>query len=174
MTLNKEKMLKQNIKINTMGSDNTFLFAMILFAVAIYFFIIMQWDWTLMLSVFAGCMLVFFYWNRKRHKPLHDVVVMLCIISSFLASSYLAGFVSESMNKRVEQQSICGEISTLTASTGREMARFQLRSAHKSMTFLQVDERPDLMQLHKKLCVQYSIHPKWSRYPYIHVMIEQK
>lgn len=154
--------------------NGSYLFAMILWVVAIYFFITMRWDWTLMLTVFGTCVFAFAYWHGKRQTPLHDVVVMLCIISGFLASSFLAGLVSESINQRAQQQLICGEISQITASTGREMARFQLQSAQKSMTFLHIDERPDLMQHHKKLCIRYSISQKWSRSPYIHNIEVQK
>lgn len=154
--------------------NNSYLFAIILWAVAIYFFISMRWDWTFMFMVFGAGVCAFAYWDGTRQKPLHNIVLMVCIVIAFLTSSFLAGFVSESINKRAEQQSICGEISKITASTERQMARFQLQSAQKSMTFLQVDERPDLMQHHKKLCIRYSINPKWSRSPYIHKIEAQK
>lgn len=166
--------MKTKIERKYILFDGANLLGVMLWGGALYFVLKGQWDWTLILSVFGTLLLSFTYWHRKRQKPLHDIVLMVCIVIAFLTSSFLAGFVSESINKSAEQQSICGEISRITASTGRQMARFQLQSAQKSMTFLQVDKRPDLMQYHKKLCIRYSIDPKWSRYPYVHHMSEQK
>ena len=166
--------MKPEVTSKSVSFDGAYMLAVIVWVVALHFLLEGQWEWTLMLSLFGALLFCFAYWRGKRKKPLHDVVVVISIIGFFLSASLFTAFVSEHLNKTAPQQLMCGQIMKITESTGREMARFELQSNQQVKTFLYVDKHPELMQLNKKLCLTYSIHPKWSRHPYIHVITEQK